>query len=173
MPRCIAHKRNGDQCKKDAIVGTTVCLAHGGGAKQVRQRARERVAEAQAMKVLQRRGVRQVDNPLLELAGMASEILSLKDVLAEKVNNGKANAAEWASFSQWVDRSVKVLTDLARLDLDERLVRVTEAEALLIVDAVMATLRDDLGLEGEPLAVARQGVARRMRASKAALPSPR
>lgn len=41
--RCVAHKKDGSQCAKAAIRGTTVCRFHGGAAGQVKRKARERL----------------------------------------------------------------------------------------------------------------------------------
>lgn len=40
--RCVAHKRDGERCKKAAIRGATVCRSHGGATPQVQRKARER-----------------------------------------------------------------------------------------------------------------------------------
>jgi hypothetical protein len=44
--RCTAHRKNGEQCRKWAILGGTVCATHGGAAKHVRNAARARLANA-------------------------------------------------------------------------------------------------------------------------------
>lgn len=44
--RCTAHKKNGEQCRRWAIRGGTVCTHHGGRAPAVRARARQRLDEA-------------------------------------------------------------------------------------------------------------------------------
>lgn len=44
--RCVAHRKNGDRCKRQAIKGATVCRAHGGAAGHVKRRARQRLDEA-------------------------------------------------------------------------------------------------------------------------------
>lgn len=46
--RCRARRTNGEPCKAWAIVGGSVCRAHGGSAPQVRRRAAVRQFEASA-----------------------------------------------------------------------------------------------------------------------------
>jgi len=54
--QCSAtSKGSGQRCKRFAIRGGTVCVRHGGGAKQVRQKALERITIAQALATGDRR----------------------------------------------------------------------------------------------------------------------
>jgi hypothetical protein len=62
MAKCRAHSsRTGKPCRKEAILGTTVCRFHGGAAPQVQAKARERLALAQITP----------DRVLLEIARIA------------------------------------------------------------------------------------------------------
>jgi len=44
--RCTARKKTGEQCRKWAIKGGTVCTHHGGRAPQTKAKARQRIEEA-------------------------------------------------------------------------------------------------------------------------------
>lgn len=44
--RCVAHRKNGEQCLKPAKKGMNVCRVHGGAAPQVVAKARERISLA-------------------------------------------------------------------------------------------------------------------------------
>jgi hypothetical protein len=44
--RCVGHKKNGEQCRRHARQGTSVCDFHGAKAPQVKAKARQRLEEA-------------------------------------------------------------------------------------------------------------------------------
>lgn len=44
--RCVAHRKNGERCRRLAIQGATVCRAHGGASGHVRRAARVRLEMA-------------------------------------------------------------------------------------------------------------------------------
>lgn len=54
--RCVAHRTNGDRCRKFAIAGSTVCRTHGGATRHVKSKARARIensADKMARKLLE------------------------------------------------------------------------------------------------------------------------
>lgn len=50
--RCRAHRKDGQPCRCFAINGGYVCRIHGGAARQVKRKARERLLEAEAWRTL-------------------------------------------------------------------------------------------------------------------------
>jgi hypothetical protein len=50
--RCRAHRGDGSPCGRWAIRGGYVCPKHGGASPQARRKARERLIEATAWKML-------------------------------------------------------------------------------------------------------------------------
>jgi hypothetical protein len=55
--RCVAHRKNGDQCKNAAIKGASVCRYHGGAAKHVKAAARARLDNAADLMAKQLLGI--------------------------------------------------------------------------------------------------------------------
>lgn len=44
--RCVAHRKNGDRCRRAAINGATVCRTHGGATRHIRNAAKVRLQNA-------------------------------------------------------------------------------------------------------------------------------
>lgn len=168
------HGRDGT-CTQTAGWGTTHpgvgrCKLHGGSAPSGRIAAAEQQARAQ----LARLDVPPVDNALTALAAIAGEVVAWKDMLAGKVNAlsslryegvgaGEQLRAEVALWERALDRCGKFLVDMAKLDIDERLARVTEQQAEQISAALTAVLAE-MGLSQDQQRAARAGVARHLRA---------
>lgn len=55
--RCVAHKKNGEQCKNAALKGATVCRYHGGAAPHVKRAARARLEKAADLMAQQLLGI--------------------------------------------------------------------------------------------------------------------
>lgn len=136
-------------CGNWAIRGGTVCRMHGGGAKQVRGKAAARQTEADANKVLARLDVAPVADPFSALGVLAGQALAFKDVLAGKVNDlerlrftddkgSEQLRSEVALWERALDRCERFITSMAKLNIDERLVKIEEKEAELVLKAIEA-----------------------------------
>lgn len=68
--QCTATNRAGTRCGRAAIAGGTVCHVHGGAAPQVRARARQRVVQAGAAKLVAEWGGRVDIDPAQALVGL-------------------------------------------------------------------------------------------------------
>lgn len=131
--------------------GTSVCLAHGGGAPQVAEAARRRTVEREAAAELIRLDVEPLDDPLSQLALLAGQAKAWMDVMGERVGTltslryegraaGEQLRAEVALFERAMDRCEKFCVSMARLNIDERLTAIGEAQAGLIISFVRAAL---------------------------------
>lgn len=164
MSRCSAHNRRGQPCGRAALAGGTVCRYHGGRAPQVRQAAHVRLVESRARQVLSREGVEPVADPISALQQLAGEVVALKDLLAAKVSElqswryesrlgAEQLRSELLLLERAQDRAGRMLTDLAKLGLDERAVRVTEQQAAVIAQVLQRVL-ERLGLYRDDVRVA-------------------
>lgn len=170
--RCTAKRSNGTPCSNYAMNGGLVCHAHGGLAKQVKAKYTESATEDRVRALLARVDVEPISDPLSEMAKIAGEAVAWKDAIRDRVNEltsvrystegGEQLRAEVALFERAMDRCEKFLTAMARLNIDERLARISERQADIIIKAVTATLADR-GLSTEEQAEARRDVARRLR----------
>ncbi|NUR68450.1 MAG: hypothetical protein HOQ47_22065 [Streptomyces sp.] len=176
-PRCWSRsKKTGAQCGRPAATGQHVCRFHGGNAPQALKAAERRVAEAElttaVTRQLARLDVAPVDNPLTALAQLAGQVVAFKDALADRVNQlseiryqagaGEQVRAEIVLFERAMDRCNTVLSNMGRLNIDERLAKVSEQQAETLIGAVDALLVH-LGITGEQATEARRFLARRLR----------
>lgn len=147
---CKANRSDGRPCKKPPVRGALVCATHGGAAPQVRAAAAKRESEAEIRRALARLDVAVVEDPLTELGRLAGQVVAWKDALAERVNeltsiryaaSGAGTEqlrSEVALFERAMDRCAAVLGLIAKLDIDQRLARITEQQADVVVRAVDA-----------------------------------
>jgi len=125
--------------------------------------------------VLAELDVAPVEDPLTALMNLAGQVLAWQEATAGLVNDletriryeGAAGAeqlrAEVGLYERAMDRAEKVLSSIARLNIEERLATISEAQAdrvLAAIDAVLAYL----GVTGQQAADARQVAARKLRA---------
>lgn len=176
--RCAGHRSTGDPCGRWPTHGTTVCAKHGAQLPRVRARAAAAEVEAQAARaVVGLSDAAPVTDVLGELAKLAGEVLAWKRVCAARLESlGDAIRytadgagteqlrAEVAVFERSLDRCERVLSAIARLDIDSRLARISEQQAAVIARAVEVALAA-AGVAGEPADRGRAAAARELRAA--------
>jgi len=180
-------ERAGERCANIRMAGLTVCKNHGGAAQK--EVGRRRVAEAKLMAEAARLVGRPVENPLTELSALAGRARAMMDILEDRVQvlfdapeDDEADHAGGASgiryrggageqirgevqlYERAMDRLGRLLVDIGRLDIDNRLARIHERQ----VEAVVAALEAGLNAAGirdqQQRAVAKTTAARHLRA---------
>lgn len=156
--RCQARsKQSGEQCKRYAIAGGTVCTMHGGKSPAVRAAAEERLLVAAADRVVADLWVgldqaTPVKDPVASLERLAGALEQLVDETGRQVSTMKNLAggghltqlrAEVTLFDRALDRLSRVLVDMARLGIAEKHIELEQQRAQIIIAAFLAAL--DLG----------------------------
>lgn len=176
-PKCGRKaKSTGEPCTRPAGPGGIPCRFHGGAAKKLRAVGHLRLAEQRATELLARMDVEPTADPLRELSKLAGQVLAWRDVCADMVNKltsvrydggeaaGEQLRAEVALFERALDRCTTVLVAIAKLDIDARLARISEAQAEVVVRALEAGLTA-AAVEGPAVARARAAVERVLRSA--------
>ena len=142
---CSAKRKDGRPCGGAAMIGIDKCRMHAG------RRAAAVRLQADAARQLARLDLPPVEDPLSELARVCGQVLGWKDMLAGKVNDltslryegegsGEQLRAEVALWERALDRCERFLTAMARLNIDERLARISEERAEVIITTLTAAL---------------------------------
>jgi hypothetical protein len=166
VPRCGANCRSKEgPCRNKAgwgtdHVGVGRCRKHLGNTENHRVSAARQATTAEATEMLKRLGQpAPLGDPVEELLQLGAEIRAWLEVLRELVARAKDIATydvahreyERASiklYGEQLDRAHRVLSDLAKLGLDQRRVRVSEIQTATLVAAVTAMVRhEDLALD--------------------------
>lgn len=154
--RCTGHRkesRGGGPCMQWPKRGQTVCHMHGGSSPQAESAATQRQAEAAADEALRRlldnRQAPPVSDPINELLALAGRARWALDAMGERVNElqdrlryespGQGTEqlrSEVALWERMMSRLHTVLVDLAKLDVDERRVRLAESQGELVAHVV-------------------------------------
>lgn len=180
--RCTGTTKNRDnagrRCLEWALKGQKVCGYHGGKSPQALKAAAKRIAEVQlneqANKLLVKVGANPVDNPLTALSQLAGEVLAFKEALGERVNAlgdeirykggaGEQLRAEVALYERAVNQASTLLSNIARLNIDERLAAISEKQTETVIKAIDAALLY-AGVTGDVAAGAKKVAARHLRA---------
>ena len=168
-----AH-RTKKRCLRTPILGGTVCMMHGGRASHVKAKAALRLLELEAEAVVSRLDVGPVDNPLLELKKLAGRTLAWEQLFEQKRKeitewrythgaSGEQLRAEVSVVERAMDRCAHILVAIAKLNLDERLVRLEESKAALVEQLILDVFTD-LKLTDAQIREGRISVGRRLRA---------
>jgi hypothetical protein len=172
--KCKAKLENKDQqCPRWAMEGQEVCGKHGGRAPQNKLAGKVHLAELQAQHTLDKMNIEPVDNPLAELAKLAGEMVAWKDLMIKKVATllaeewryeaaaGEQVRAEVILYERAIERTSAILSSMARLNLDERLVKIEEAKGALLAKALADSLTEAEVAE-ESANLVRIGFSRRL-----------
>ncbi|MFE5037179.1 hypothetical protein [Streptomyces sp. NPDC056683] len=182
-PKCGAQKRQGkpgDLCTFVAGWGTDHvgfghCRLHGGNTRTQRTSAREQMADAEARQVLATLDVAPVADPFAALSRLAGQVLAWQEAISSIVNDlgerlryeGASGSeqlrAEIALYERAMDRTGHVLGMIAKLNIEDRMARVTERQADALVSALEAALAA-AGVTGQQADEARKAAARHLRA---------
>lgn len=161
---CAAHNRAGRPCGAQPLVGTEPprCRNHAGRSAEVIRAQHE--AQQNAVRLFrarqaaaQREGLVEYVDPLEELHRLAGEVLMWRDVCRELVGAlpelryragaaGEQVRAEVGLYERSLERAEKLLADLVRLGIEERLVKLNQARAAVIervIDGVLYDLGHD------------------------------
>lgn len=182
-PKCGAQKRQGapgETCTFVAgwgtdHVGTGRCRLHGGNTRNQRAAARAEQVEQQARALLASLDVTPIDNPFTALATLAGQAVAWQETIASIVNKlgdriryegaggNEQLRAEIALYERAMDRCAQVLGLIARLNIEDRMARVSEQQAEIVVSAIEAALAS-AGVTGRDADEARKVAARHLRA---------
>jgi len=182
-PLCGAKKRQGDgTCGRPAGWGTPHagagrCKFHGGNTRNHQNGGHLALVEQQlhhdrdAMAALLG-AADPVEDPLRELQVLAGEAKRWKQLVAERVSGltslgyagavGEQVKAEVQLLERAMDRLGHLLLGIGRLNIDERLARVSEQQAATVASALGVVL-SEMGLSHDQQREARSRVARHLR----------
>jgi hypothetical protein len=172
-PKCGGTNRQGDPCGNPAGKGTDHygsgnCSSHAGSTPTGRAAALNERAE----RLLYQRDAPPVTDPLSALQRLAGRAAAWEDIIGEKVNElrslrystegGEQLRAEIVVMERAMDRVGKLLVDIAKLNIEDRLAGVREATARMLDEALAAALQKS-GADPSGQDAAREEFKRRLR----------
>lgn len=154
----------GERCGQNAVRGLDICAKHGGGhpvAREMGKRVMEnRIERHRLGKLADKYGLDEL-NPLQAMQKLVQEVLMLKEHLYEQIAN--MDAEDWTytdrigveqarqvfqMYERAVERSSRLLVDLGKLNIDDRLAKVSEKQAE-VVAVVMEKVLTAMELDEE------------------------
>ena len=174
VPKCGATNRQGKPCGNPAgkdtdHFGSGNCKHHGGRTPSGRVSALTERAD----RLLHQFDAPAVADPLGALQKLAGRALALEETIGRLVNDltviryeseggGEQLRAEVAVLERAMDRCGRLLVDIAKLNIEERLAKVTEIQVGIIQEA-MFTVLGEMGMPPDKQREAQQRIGRRLR----------
>lgn len=176
--KCKGTRTNGQPCGNWAMNGSTVCHSHGGRAPQVKAAAAARMAEERVERLLYRYQAEPTADPLEALQRLAGRALAMEQAIGNLVNNledlrftdekgAEQLRSEVVILERAMDRAGKLLVDIAKLNIEERLAKVTERQTEIMQAALDASMTE-MGYPPDQRVAIRKSLARHLRAVPAA-----
>lgn len=170
--KCTGHKdvEGGGlvPCGQYPRRGAVVCHWHGGAAPQVQRAAHQELVRRQIVQAREILDAAPITDPLRALQELAGQVVEWKNALADRVSlhqlryesniSTEQIRGEVQLLERAMDRCNTVLATIAKLNIDERLARIDEATAVMVVRAIEAGLAS-AGVSG-PAAVRAREVVR-------------
>lgn len=158
-------------CHGSPVTGSDCCRMHLGDNAQA-VIAENRLQQA-AERALYKHDAAPVTNPLEALQSLAGRALALEEVIGEKVNElrslryeteggGEQIRGEIQVLERAMDRAGRLLVDIAKLGIEDRLAGVREATARMLEEALAMALQKS-GADVAGQAAAREEFRRRLR----------
>lgn len=171
--RCHAHNSRGEACGRWPRDGAVVCGVHGGGTGKAVAAAERRVVEAEVRGEVARFrdvvlpvGVGFLDGLVEEFQRTVAVVRWLERAVdglgADGGVDGRA-VVEWELWQRERKHLAELGVALGRLGVDERRLRVEEAQAGLLVDVLVAGL-DAAGVVGDERVLAVRAMLEKQRA---------
>lgn len=177
-PRCGARKRGSSgYCGQAAGWGTSHpgighCKLHGGSTPNQKTKADLDRLDQSAKTLLGRMDLVPLDDPIGQLQKLAAEVVAFQEILGNKVeelrtwtyddiSDKEEVRAIILAYERAMDRTGKLLVDMARLNIEERLAKVTEAQSRQLI-AIFVAVFDarEMDLSPEKKQIGRTIVAR-------------
>jgi hypothetical protein len=136
-------------CTRPKIKGGDVCPAHGGSIGRVKAAAQRNLLAGELRSMLERHGRDvPITDPLSALQEHAGKVRSWFDFLEDRISSLR-HSSQWDTeqirgevelFTRAQETVGKILVDMAKLKIDERLVAIEEGKVQMLFDALKAGL---------------------------------
>lgn len=138
VEQCSATaKSTGNRCRRLSIAGGVVCLVHGGAAPQVRRKAAERVALAEALRRADHRPPWEVLSDALDAADSL-----MRQARMAAAEGGRVTVEQLDRLVDAIERAARMAKVALDAGVDERRVRLAEAQGVLLARVCGAVLAE-------------------------------